>query len=54
MGLPNDHGEEKDYGEDGAGEVDVGEVDVGEVDGNYDDHVGSDEDDGDCLPEGPD
>ena len=43
-----------DYGEDGAGEVDVGEVDVGEVDGNYDDHVGRDEDDGDCLPEGPD
>ena len=36
-------------GEDGADEVDVGEVD-----GNYDDHVGRDEDDGDCLPQGPD
>ena len=49
MGLPNDHGEKMDYGEDGADEVDVGEVD-----GNYDDHVGRDEDDGDCLPQGPD
>ena len=49
LGLPNDHGEKMDYGEDGAGEVDVGEVD-----GNYDDHVGRDEDDGDCLPQGPD
>ena len=49
LGLPNDHGEKKDYGEDGAGEVNVGEVD-----GNYDDHGGRDEDDGDCLPEGPD
>ena len=44
MGLPNDNGEKMDYGE----------VDVGEVDGNYDDHVGRDEDDGDCLPQGPD
>ena len=43
LGLPNDHGE------DGAGEVDIGEVD-----GNYDDHVGRDKDDGDCLPQGPD
>ena len=30
LGLPNDHGEKMDYGEDGAGEVDDGEVDEGD------------------------